>query len=179
MNKQKKDGIKYNDIVTIDYVGRIKNDEIVLSSQQEGPLTFKVGHFTLITGFNNAILGMKIGESKNCTFSPKECFGFIDESLIHTVHVKDLPSNIQVGQKISYGGKRSFFNVLSIDLENNEVLLDANHILAGQELSFVITVLSINYPNSSFVGPSIKSNSTQNPHSQKRHQELITNTVFA
>lgn len=178
MNK-KKDGIKYNDIVTIDYVGRIKNDKIVLSSQQEGPLTFKVGHFTLITGFNNALLGMKIGESKRCTFSPRESFGFIDEALICTVPLRDLPSNIQVGQKISDEEKRVFFNVLSIDKENNEVILDANHVLAGQELSFVITVLSIKCPNSSSIDLPVKSKPSRNNRFKRRHQELVTNTAFA
>ena len=178
MNYPNKDGIKYDDIVTIDYVGRIKNEKIVLSSQEEGPLTFKVGHFTLITGFNTALIGMKIGESKRFTFPPNECFGFIDESLICTVPLKDLPSSIQVGQKVSDEGKRTFFNVVNIDKENNEVILDANHILAGQELRFVITVLSIRYPNSSLAESSRRTKSNKIHPQKRKYQELNTNSAL-
>ena len=179
MNKLNRDGIRYNDIVTIDYVGRIKNGDIVLSSSHEGPLTFKVGHFTLISGFNSAILGMKIGESKKCVFSPKESFGPIDESLICTVPLTDLPSNIQVGQKISDKSKMTYFTVLNIDKENCEVVIDANHILAGQELSFVITVLSIKYPSSAFAESLTKFNTSSSKHHRKRHQELTGSLAYA
>lgn len=134
-------GIKFNDIVTISYTAKTENGEIVLSSHSEGPLTFRVGHFPLIKGLNKAILGMNIGESKKCIFSPEEAFGVIDKLLICKIPLSDLPNGLKEGESVSDKSTRTYFKILKIDSVDNEVLLDANHILAGQILTFSMTVL--------------------------------------
>ncbi len=151
MRKENRYGIKLNDRVTIDYVAKLKNEKVVLSSKVTGPLTFKVGHFSIIEGLNKVILGMHVGETKNCSFSPEETFGVIDDDLICAIPLSDLPENAKEGQRISDKDNKIHFTILNIDLEKKEAILNANHILAGQVLDFIITVLKVRRPSSSSV----------------------------
>ncbi|MDA8793313.1 FKBP-type peptidyl-prolyl cis-trans isomerase [Bacteriovoracaceae bacterium] len=139
-------GIKENDIVTIDYLGKLNSGKVVITSKNEGPLTFSVGHFRRIKGFNSAVLGMKVGQIKNCSFKPIEAFGTIDKNLLYKVPLINLPRNIQIGQKVSNFKKGYMFSIVDIDYNNSEAYLDANHAFAGEIISFCITIIGIKDP---------------------------------
>lgn len=145
MSKER-EGISVNDIVTIDYTAKLRNGLTVLCTENEGPLTFKVGEFTLVEGFNEAVLGMKIGESKKIVISPEEAFGKINKNLIFQVLLSKLPPFIKVGQRIITKNSKRFFNVVNVNSEDGMALLDGNHKLAGKTLDFQLRILSIKYP---------------------------------
>lgn len=141
-----KEGISKNDIVTIDYTAKLRDGLTVLSTEHEGPLTFKVGDFSLVKGFNQAVLGMKIGEKKKVVFNPDEAFGEVKKNLILEVLLSKLPPFVKIGQRIITKNSRRFFNVVNIDSDQGMALLDGNHKLAGQTLHFHLKILSIKYP---------------------------------
>jgi len=67
--------IKSGDIVEVDYVGTLENGEIFDQSASTTPLQFTVGEGQMISGFDEAVVGMQIGETKNITLSPEKAYG--------------------------------------------------------------------------------------------------------
>lgn len=139
-------GIKVGDIITIDYNARLKNGRTILSTKNRSPLTFKVGYFSPIRGFNLAVVGMKIGELKKIKISPTDAFGEIDQELICYIPLDDLPKYIRVGQRVLRKGRDIKFSVLEVNSDKGFAVLDGNHFLAGKDLEFSIRILSIKYP---------------------------------
>ena len=135
--------VKSNDIVTIDYVGTLNSGQSVLSSEDLGPLRFQVGSFDLIRGLNDAVLGMRVGESKKVAFNPCDAFGDIEEDLIVRVPFSDLPKELEMGMKINDKANDISYLVTAIDKEESMATLDSNHALSGQKLTFEIKVLNI------------------------------------
>ena len=130
----------------------MKDGITVMSTVSDGPLTFKVGHFSLVNGFNRAVLGMKVGERKNVIISAKDAFGAFDEKLISRVSLSLLPEYIRVGQRI-LAKDETYYNVLEVNNEEGIAILDANHFLAGKDLSFSIRILGAKIsPSSSRIG---------------------------
>lgn len=144
---KQREGISNKDIVTIDYTAKLRNGLTVLTTENEGPLTFKVGEFSLVEGFNEAVLGMKIGDMKKITISPEDAFGKINKNLIFKVLLEKLPPFIKIGQRIITKNSKRFFNVVNVDSDEGMALLDGNHKLAGQTLGFHLKVLSIKFPS--------------------------------
>lgn len=151
-NYAQNSGAKRNDIITIEYSAKVKSGTTVLSTNKEGPLTFRVGDFPLVKGLNEAVLGMKLGETKRVEIYPSEAFGEFDKSLVEEYPLKKLPDFIRTGQRIFLHGRRTSFNVIDVNSEDGLATLDGNHLLAGKDLSFVIKVICIKVP------PTIKEN---------------------
>jgi FKBP-type peptidyl-prolyl cis-trans isomerase 2 len=149
MNDKRNDGINLNDIITVDYSAKVKNGRTVLTTLDKKPLTFKVGTFSQILGFNKAVIGMKIGDIKKVTIQPKEAFGEIDTDLVFHVLLSEIPKFSRIGQRVKMVGKDDHFSVLDVDSDAGVAVLDSNHILAGLPLEFNIRILSIKIPPSS------------------------------
>lgn len=146
---KKYNGIRTNDIITISYNARLEGGKTVSSSLDEGPLTFKVGKFPKIDAINSVVLGMKVGEVKRVTILPLGAFGEIDKSLISEYCLSILPEYVMVGQRVIENSSSSYMNVLSVDSAKGVALLDGNHFLAGEKISFTVKIISIKgYENS-------------------------------
>ncbi len=144
-------GIQYNDVITIEYSVRVSGGRTVYSSEDDGPLTFRVGSFKLIRGLNKAVLGMKVGEIKKVCILPLEAFGEVKTELKQKVLLSNLPKFIKEGDSYFDKVKKAFFNVLSVDSESGIALIDGNHLLAGYILDFSIKILgSPNLPEKTF-----------------------------
>lgn len=145
-------GVQRDDIVTIEYNAKLENGATVLSTTEEGPLTFKVGEFPLVEGLNDAVIGMKLGETKRVLIKPDFAFGKFESQLLEEYPLSKLPNFIRIGQRIFLHGRRPAFNVLSVDTEEGTATLDGNHVLAGKDLIFYIKLICVKMP------PSIKVN---------------------
>lgn len=141
MSLNYQNGVRYNDVVTIEYSAKISGGRTIFSSEEGGPLTFKVGSFELIKGLNKAVLGMKIGEIKKVYILPIEAFGEFKSELRKNVSLANLPRFIKEGDSYFDQFKKAFFNVLSVDSDSGIALLDGNHLLAGHVLNFSIKIL--------------------------------------
>jgi peptidylprolyl isomerase len=137
---------KKGDSVKVVYTGRMEDGSVFDSSAGHDPLEFTVGGKEVIPGFEQAIIGMQPGESKIVTLSAENAYGPHQQEMVATVPRKDVPEHIQlvVGNYLEMSrGDGETFSVLISDLTETTVTLDANHPLAGRELTFEISLLEI------------------------------------
>lgn len=130
------------DNVSVEYTGSYLNGTVFDSSVGGAPLNFTIGENQVIPGFENAVIGMTVNETKTVTVPVSEAYGEHDDSLVFYVNSTDLPSDTTVGQV--FVQNNVWFRVVAVN--DTTVTLDANPALAGQDLMFTIRLLSIEKP---------------------------------
>lgn len=137
---------KLNDTVKVHYKGTLSNGEVFDTSEGKEPLEFKLGEGKIIPGLEKGIVGMQAEESKEITVAATEAFGEKREDLIQEVPKSQLPKEIEpeVGLKLmsqSSEGKEIPLTVTEVKEES--ITVDANHPLAGEDLTFAVTLVSV------------------------------------
>ncbi len=132
--------------VSIDYTGTLDSGEIFDTSEGRQPLEVQMGSGSVIAGFESALKGMSLNETKTFTLPPEEAYGLRDDSRIHDFPKSEIPAGMEpeVGQMLMLStpqGQQIPAKVDSISDEN--VTFDLNHPLAGQSLTFKIKVVGI------------------------------------
>lgn len=138
--------VKENDTVVVHYTGKLASGEVFDSSEGKAPLEFTMGAGQLIPGFEKAVLGMKEEESKTFNIPKDEAYGDVRDDLRYQVPIENFPEDIEPtpGMRLSMGtGDGREIPVTVTEVENKTVNLDANHPLAGQDLTFEVTVVEI------------------------------------
>ncbi len=138
--------VKNGDQVTVHYTGRLDDGTVFDSSEVHGPLAFRVGDGQVITGFENAVTGMTPGEKRTVKIPATEAYGPKREELMVEVDRERLPQDIEpaVGKTLEIRQPDGQVIVVRIvDVTDQKVCLDANHPLAGQDLTFDIELLEI------------------------------------
>ena len=139
-------GAKKGDTVKVDYTGTLKDGTQFDSSIGREPLQFTVGAGQMIAGFDAAVVGMKVGEKKTVTIPAAQAYGERDTKLVFDVQRSQLPANInpQVGMKLQMTQNSGQVVVVTItEVNESAVKMDANHELAGKDLTFEITMVEI------------------------------------
>ena len=137
---------KMGDTVKVHYTGRLPDGTEFDSSNNEEPLEFKLGEGDVIPGFEQAVIGMEPGETKTAAISKDDAYGDYDDELILEVDLAEFPDNIapEVGQHLQLRQEDGEpFAVVVTEVGDDAVTLDANHPLAGQDLTFEIKLLEI------------------------------------
>lgn len=130
--------------VTVHYTGRLVSGETFDSSEGRDPLQFEVGTGQIISGFERALIGKEIGEKVTVTINPEEGYGTVREDLFIKVNKQQMPENVQVGQSLqATSSTGQTVNVTVKEVNEDHVIVDGNHPLAGKELVFDIEVLSV------------------------------------
>lgn len=134
------------DKVKVHYTGKLADGTVFDSSvERDDPMEFELGTGKLIPGFENTVIGMTPGDKTTVMIPPKEAYGEVRAELILKVEREKFPENITptIGQPLQLrqpdGG---VFEVMVTKVEDNGITLDANHPLAGKELTFEIELLS-------------------------------------
>ena len=130
------------------YVGTFDNGSVFDSSESHGgdPLQFTIGNSNLIPGFEQAVIGMSVNETKDVHISSDDAYGPYYEELVITLNRSEIENSdaIEVGDTItltnSYGQQRES---TVINVSEESVIVDANHPLAGMDLNFEITMVEI------------------------------------
>jgi peptidylprolyl isomerase len=138
--------VKDGDTVSVHYTGSLQDGTIFDSSRGRDPLTFTVGAGQMITGFDNAVRGMKVNEVKTVTLPPEQAYGPRRSDLIITMAHDKFPKDmtLTVGQKVSLQNNLGQqLTATVIEIKDTEVVLDANHELAGKTLIFEIELIKI------------------------------------
>ena len=138
---------KNGNTVQVHYTGKLADGTVFDSSAGRDPLEFTIGSGQLIPGFDEAVKGMKVGEKKTVTIPANEAYGPRRDDMIMEVPREKLPSDInpEVGMMLESTGKdggRIIFTIINVS-DNNTVTLDANHPLAGKDLTFEIELVKI------------------------------------
>lgn len=133
-------------IVKVHYTGSLSDGEVFDSSEGAEPLEFQIGSGQVIPGFELAITGMAEGESKKFTIPSQEAYGEREESMMVTFPLSNLPEGFEpeIGAQIDLEDEDgNQIPAMIIDVDDEKIMLDANHPLAGEDLTFEITVVSI------------------------------------
>jgi FKBP-type peptidyl-prolyl cis-trans isomerase 2 len=139
---QAKDG----DMVKVHYTGKLADDTVFDSSLSREPLSFTIGAGEMIPGFEQAVIGMQPGEAKTARVVAGEAYGIYDQDMVLEVSRSQFPANIspQVGQHFQLNRQDGQAMVVTVkDVSQSHVTLDANHPLAGQDLTFDIQLVEI------------------------------------
>ena len=138
---------KQNDKVKVHYKGSLSNGEVFDSSEGRDPLEFTIGSGQVIPGFENGIVGMQVEESKTINIPAAEAYGESKEELIQEVQMAQLPPEIkpEVGmQLMSQTPDGQQVPLVVTEVKEDSIVVDSNHPLAGKDLTFEITLVSIN-----------------------------------
>ena len=138
--------VKNGDTVSVEYTGRFADGTIFDSSVSRQPLQFTVGSHEVITGFDNAVLGLVVGETITVDIPPAEGYGIPDDNLIVTFNRAQIPPDmdISIGTQLQMKNEDGhIFPVRIANVTEEEITVDANHPLAGKDLSFEIKLLEI------------------------------------
>lgn len=142
--------LKNGDKVKVHYTGTLEDGRVFDTSRERDPLEFKVGEGQIIAGFENGVMGMEIGETRDITVPPDEAYGSRREELVMEIPVGEFPEHItpEVGMELQIKQQDGTpFGVVITDVEDEAVTLDANHPLAGQTLYFQVELLEISSPS--------------------------------
>ena len=138
--------VKNNDTVAVHYTGKLSNGQIFDSSVDKEPLEFQMGQGQIIPGFEKGLMNMSISEKKSVTIPEAEAYGEVREDLFQEVPKADLPPEIdpQVGMGLVAKNPDGSERQLRVaEVRNESILIDANHPLAGQDLTFDLEVVAI------------------------------------
>ncbi len=137
---------KEGNTVKVHYTGTLKNGEVFDSSKEKEPLEFKLGEGQLIPGFEKAVIGMNVGDSTTINIPSAEAYGDTREDLIIAVPKDQLPKEIepQIGMQLQVNQENGQpVPVRIADITETELKLDANHPLAGEDLTFDIELVNV------------------------------------
>jgi FKBP-type peptidyl-prolyl cis-trans isomerase 2 len=136
--------IEKGKVVAVHYTGKLLDNTEFDSSEGREPLKFQVGSGQIIPGFENAIIGKKIGDKVTVNIKPEEAYGKVREDLIISVPLDQMPGKVEVGQSLqAQADNGQAVNVLVKEVNEDHVIIDGNHPLAGQELEFTIDIVDI------------------------------------
>lgn len=130
------------DAIAVHYTGTLDNGDVFDTSLDgDPPLEFVLGGGQMIPGFEEAVKGMAVGEMKTVRLSPDEAYGEREDDLIVELPKEGAPDGLKVGDSVRLSNGMP---VTIIEISEEVVVIDANHRLAGQALTFEIEIISIN-----------------------------------
>ena len=132
--------------VVLDYVLYDEDGDVIEATDDEGgrPIGFVHGYGTLVPGLEDGIVGMGAGETKEVTVAPEHGYGAHDGALEHWVDRSDFPEGLQVDDEFeAEDAEGEQITLRVVEIEDDAVLVDANHPLAGETLRFEVMVRSV------------------------------------
>lgn len=139
--------VKSGDYVKVHYTGRFDDGEVFDSSSGCKPLEVHVGNSEVIPGFESALLEMGINDKKTFTLGASDAYGERDDTLEHHFRRSDFPEDFKpdIGDVIILESEeQGQFPATVKNIDQESVLLDLNHPLAGKDLTFDVEVVEIN-----------------------------------
>ena len=145
---------KTGDKVTVHYTGRLEGVQVFDSSEcreddcgcESGPMEFVIGEGEVIPGFEQAIIGMSPGDEKTVTIPASEAYGERMDEMVAVVDRSEIPPDLELAVGLSLEVTQengNAFPVLITEVNETSVTLDANHPLAGKDLTFELRLVQI------------------------------------
>jgi peptidylprolyl isomerase len=132
------------DQIRVNYIGRFEDGSIFDSSEGHEPLEFTVGAEQVIAGFDQAVIGLKPGESCHVVVAPEDGYGHHIPEMVAEVERRLIPNHDELALgsmlEVSMENGQSL-EVQVVKLSEEAVVLDGNHPLAGKQLHFEIELL--------------------------------------
>ncbi len=129
--------------LTFHYTLRNREGRVLDTSRGGEPLACVEGAGQIIEGLEAALAAMQAGEKRLVVVPPEQGYGLREQAMIQKVPRANLPvDDVRVGDQFQTGPDRQDPVVTILAIEGDEVLLDANHPLAGQELHFDVELVA-------------------------------------
>ncbi len=153
--------VKSADKVTINFIGKLADGTIIDSTYPDpekdscndgdcchahGPMELTVGEGDFYTPIEAALIGMQVGEKKILVITPDDAFGDYDPENVFSIKRSELPEDItpEVGMELEVSGDDDdFYMVTIVEVSDEEIGLDTNHPLAGEELTYEFELVEI------------------------------------
>lgn len=138
--------VKSGDTVRIHYTGTLSDGTQFDSSAGRDPLQFTVGSGQVIPGFDVAVTGMTVGEKKTVTIPADQAYGPHDPRGLQVIPRENIPADIplDLGNQLQVSTPTGQTMIVTVaKVTDEEVTLDANHRLAGQDLTFALELVEI------------------------------------
>lgn len=137
---------KSGDTVRIHYTGKLDDGTQFDTSKGRDPLEFSLGSGQVIPGFDKAVEGMTVGDSKEVAIPPDEAYGQKHDQLVQDVPKTALPDDLtpEVGMRLQSqtpDGQTMQLTVTAVG--DDKITVDGNHPLAGETLNFEIDLVEI------------------------------------
>jgi peptidylprolyl isomerase len=137
---------KESDTVKVHYTGRLNDGTVFDSSVDREPLEFTLGEGQVIPGFEEAVIGMNLGDSKTVAIPADQAYGPYRQEMLVVIGRGEFPTSItpEIGQHLQVRQADGQVILVTIaEVTDSTVTLDANHPLAGQDLTFEIELVEI------------------------------------
>lgn len=138
--------VKENDTVKVHYTGKLSNGQVFDSSLEREPLEITLGQGMLIPGFEKGMVNMKVNEKKTINIPVSEAYGDVQEELFHKVLKEQLPQEITPEVGMALGSKNPDGTEVQFriaEVNDDHIIIDANHPLAGHDLIFDLELIEI------------------------------------
>lgn len=138
--------VKNGDTIKINYRGTLDDGTVFDSSEGREPLQFEVGSGMVIPGFDKGVLGMSIGQKKTINIPVEEAYGPVQDEMFMEFPIERFPADMkpEVGMSLNMSnGSGQAIPVVIAEVLDEVVVLDANHPLAGEDLTFDLELVEI------------------------------------
>jgi peptidylprolyl isomerase len=138
--------VREGDTITLHYKGTLDDGLVFDSSEGGQPLSFKVGDGQVIQGFDDGVRGMEVGGTRQINIPADQAYGDYHEELVTVVPRSTFPPDVTPAIGLAFElelPSGEAMPVRIIDVEGDEITLDANHLLAGEALHFDVLLVSI------------------------------------
>ena len=137
---------KTGDRVKVHFTGYLEDGTVFGSTMGEAPFEFIIGEKNMLTGFEQAVIGMKKGDTKTITLSPEEAYGLHKKELVTVMQRSGFPKEIklEIGKRLRVRTQAGIYTMVTIkDFTEDSIVLDENDPLAGKTLTFKIELVEI------------------------------------
>tara|TARA_B110000483_G_scaffold31235_1_gene37901 strand:+ start:31 stop:537 length:507 start_codon:yes stop_codon:yes gene_type:complete len=141
--------VSENMVASVHYTGTLpESGEVFDSSEGREPLSFLVGHKQMIPGFEEEIMGAKVGDKKEFTLPSERAYGDRDEAAVQQIAREQFAqleeeATLEVGMQLVAQGQEGPMPFIISELSDEMVTADFNHALAGQALTFNVEIVEL------------------------------------
>ena len=138
--------VKADDLVRVHYTGKLSDGQVFDSSVDREPLEVKLGEGSLIPGFEKGLIDMQPSEKKTVVIAKEEAYGERRKELFQSVKKSDLPEDLKVEVDMALmatNADGSEKQLRVAEIKEDEIVVDANHPLAGEDLTFELELVEI------------------------------------
>jgi peptidylprolyl isomerase len=136
-----------NRTAKVHYTGSLDDGTVFDSSRERDPFEFVIGVGQVIDGFSDVVARMEVGETKTVIIPAEEAYGEYQEELIHEIEHSQFAAGVtpEVGMQLQSDGGEGYPPMVAVvtEISDETVTIDANHPLAGKDLTFEIELLEL------------------------------------
>jgi FKBP-type peptidyl-prolyl cis-trans isomerase 2 len=141
--------VEDNDTVTLTYTGKLENGEIFADITKQQPFILELGNNQAPPTLEQALIGMSVGDTKSIRLDPEEGYGYRRKELLHTLERKSISDKITpkpgmiLSLSVEKEGNEHKVPATIVEVNEDTLVVDYNHPLAGHHLTYIVTVIDI------------------------------------